>query len=161
PTRRSSDRMMISVDEDARHRDLPTHENNLRLEIKALSDRRDARVADRLQKLEEELATLEEEGAKADQKRKTKDAAEKEMATIRKRADEQVSKLERMWEEFRTLEVGQLKPEDDVFQELQDRFGQYFDARMGAEALQVRLAQFDLATEAESLRVQISEGKGQ
>jgi DNA-directed RNA polymerase subunit beta' len=83
------------------------------------------------------------------------------MALIRKRADEQVNKLERMWEEFRTLEVGQLKPEDDVFQELQDRFGQYFDARMGAEALQVRLAQFDLAGEAEALRLQISEGKGQ
>ncbi|MGI6878933.1 DNA-directed RNA polymerase subunit beta' [Microbacterium sp. gxy059] len=153
--------MVISVDEDARHRDMPTHENNLRLEIKNVSDRRDARVAARLQKLEEELATLEAEGAKADQKKKAKDAAEKEMATIRKRADEQVSKLERMWEEFRTLEVGQLKPEDDVFQELQDRFGQYFDARMGAEALQVRLAQFDLAAEAESLRLQISEGKGQ
>ncbi|HJA05504.1 MAG TPA: DNA-directed RNA polymerase subunit beta', partial [Candidatus Microbacterium stercoravium] len=153
--------MVISVDADARHRDMPTHESNLRLEIKAVSDRRDARVAERLQKLEDELAALEAEGAKADQKKKVKDAAEKEMATIRKRADEQVSKLERMWEEFRTLEVGQLKPEDDVFQELQDRFGQYFDARMGAEALQVRLAQFDLATEAESLRVQISEGKGQ
>ncbi|MGO1840024.1 MAG: DNA-directed RNA polymerase subunit beta' [Candidatus Microbacterium stercoravium] len=153
--------MVISIDADARHRDMPTHESNLRLEIKAVSDRRDARVAERLQKLEDELAALEAEGAKADQKKKVKDAAEKEMATIRKRADEQVSKLERMWEEFRTLEVGQLKPEDDVFQELQDRFGQYFDARMGAEALQVRLAQFDLATEAESLRVQISEGKGQ
>ncbi|WP_221583714.1 DNA-directed RNA polymerase subunit beta' [Microbacterium sp. G2-8] len=153
--------MVISVDEEARHRDMPTHENNLRLEIKNVSDRRDSRVAARLQKLEEELATLEEEGAKADQKRKVKDAAEKEMATIRKRADEQVSKLERMWEEFRTLEVGQLKPEDDVFQELQDRFGQYFDARMGAEALQERLAAFDLAAEAESLRLQIAEGKGQ
>ncbi|WP_029150151.1 DNA-directed RNA polymerase subunit beta' [Microbacterium indicum] len=153
--------MVISVDEEARHRDLPTHENNLRLEIKAVTDRRDSRVAARLQKLEEELAALEAEGAKADQKKKTKDAAEKEMATIRKRADEQVSKLERMWEEFRTLEVGQLKPEDDVFQELQDRFGQYFDARMGAEALQMRLAEFDLAAEAESLRLQIAEGKGQ
>ncbi|MGO2748525.1 MAG: DNA-directed RNA polymerase subunit beta' [Pseudoclavibacter sp.] len=153
--------MVISVDADARHRDLPTHESNLRLEIKAVSDRRDARVAERLQKLEDELAALEAEGAKADQKKKVKDAAEKEMATIRKRADEQVSKLERMWEEFRTLEVGQLKPEDDVFQELQDRFGQYFDARMGAEALQVRLAEFDLETEAVLLREQISEGKGQ
>ncbi|MTE23552.1 MULTISPECIES: DNA-directed RNA polymerase subunit beta' [Microbacterium] len=153
--------MVISVDEEARHRDMPTHENNLRLEIKNVSDRRDARVAARLQKLEEELAALEAEGAKADQKRKVKDAAEKEMATIRKRADEQVAKLDRMWEEFRSLEVGQLKPEDDVFQELQDRFGQYFDARMGAEALQVRLANFDLAAEAEALRLQIAEGKGQ
>jgi DNA-directed RNA polymerase subunit beta' len=153
--------MVISVDEEARHRDLPTHENNLRLEIKNLGDRRDAKIADRLQKLEDELAALEAEGAKADQKKKLKDAAEKEMATIRKRADENIARLERVWEEFRGLEVGQLKAEDDVFQELQDRFGQYFEALMGAESIQRRLAEFDLAAEAESLRTQIAEGKGQ
>jgi DNA-directed RNA polymerase subunit beta' len=153
--------MVISVDADARHRDMPTHENNLRLEIKNIGDRRDARIAERLQKLEEELAALEAEDAKADQKKKVKDAAEKEMATIRKRADEQVAKLERMWDEFRNLEVGQLKAEDDVFQELQDRFGQYFEAHMGAESIQRRLAEFDLAAEADSLRLQIAEGKGQ
>ncbi|MBN9183315.1 MAG: DNA-directed RNA polymerase subunit beta', partial [Microbacterium sp.] len=153
--------MVISVDEEARHRDLPTHENNLRLEMKTIADRRDARIATRLQKLEEELAALEEEGAKADQKKKVKDAAEKEMSATRKNADEQIAKLERVWEDFRTLEVGALKPEDDVFHELQDRFGQYFEAYMGAESIQRRLQAFDLAAESESLHLQISEGKGQ
>ena len=153
--------MVISVDEDARHRDLSTHENNLRLEIKALGDRRDARIAEKMQKLEDDLAALEAEDAKADQKKKAKDAAEKEMATLRKRADESIARLERVWDEFRNLEVGQLKAEDDVFQEMQDRFGQYFEALMGAESLQRRLTEFDLAAEAESLRLQIAEGKGQ
>ncbi|WP_295010545.1 DNA-directed RNA polymerase subunit beta' [uncultured Microbacterium sp.] len=153
--------MVISVDEDARHRDLATQENNIRLELKTLGDRRDAKIAERLAKLEEELAALEAEGAKADQKKKVKDAAEKEMASIRKNADDQVAKLERMWDEFRGLEVGQLKQEDDVFHELQDRFGQYFEAYMGAESIQRRLQAFDLAAEAESLHLQISEGKGQ
>ncbi len=153
--------MVISVDEDARHRDLPTHESNLRLEIKNLGDRKDAKVAARLQKREDELAALEAEGAKADQKKKVKDAAEKEMTLIRKGADEQIAKLERMWDEFRGLSVGQLKQEDDVFHELQDRFGQYFEAYMGAESIQRRLQAFDLPAEAESLHLQISEGKGQ
>ncbi len=98
--------MVISVDEEARHRDLATQENNIRLELKTLGDRRDARIAARLQKLEEELAALEEEGAKADQKKKVKDAAEKEMAQIRKNADDQIARLEQVWEDFRTLEVG-------------------------------------------------------
>ncbi len=153
--------MVISVDEDARHRDMATHEGGIRLEMKTIADRRDATVGDRLAKLEEELAALEAEGAKADAKKKVKDAAEKEMALVRKRADEQIARLERVWEEFRTLEVGQLKPEDDVFQELQDRFGQYFEAYMGAESIQKRLETFDLQAEAESLHLQISEGKGQ
>ncbi|HCM51173.1 MAG TPA: DNA-directed RNA polymerase subunit beta', partial [Microbacterium sp.] len=153
--------MVISVDEDARHRDLATQENNIRLELKTLADRRDARIAARLQKLEEELAALEAEGAKSDQKKKVKDAAEKDMSQARKQADDQIAKLERVWEEFRTLEVGSLKAEDEIFQELQDRFGQYFEAHMGAESIQRRLAAFDLAAEAESLHLQIAEGKGQ
>jgi len=153
--------MVISVDEDARHRDLGTQENNIRLELKTLGDRRDAKIAERLARLEEELASLEAEGAKADAKKKVKDAAEKEMSLIRKGADEAIAKLERVWEDFRTLEVGALRPEDDVFHELQDRFGQYFEAYMGAESIQRRLAAFDLAAEAESLHLQISEGKGQ
>ena len=153
--------MVISVDEEARHRDLGTQENNIRLELKTLGDRRDAKIAERLAKLEEELAALEAEGAKADAKKKVKDAAEKEMSLIRKGADEAIVKLERVWEDFRTLEVGALRPEDDVFHELQDRFGQYFEAHMGAEAIQRRLAAFDLAAESEKLHLQISEGKGQ
>ena len=149
--------MVISVDEDARHRDLATQENNIRLELKTLADRRDARIAARLQKLEEELAALEAEGAKSDQKKKVKDAAEKDRSQARTQADDQIAKLERVWEEFRTLEVGSLKAEDEIFQELQDRFGQYFEAHMGAESIQRRLAAFDLAAEAESLHLQIAE----
>ncbi len=153
--------MVISVDEDGRHADLPGLENEVRLEIKTLEDTRDSGIAARLQKLETELAELEAEGAKADQKRKTKDAGEKEMAQLRKSFDEQIGQLERVWEDFRTLKVGDLKPEDAVFQELQDRFGFYFEAYMGAEAIQKRLEAFDLATESELLHEQIAGGKGQ
>jgi DNA-directed RNA polymerase subunit beta' len=153
--------MVISVDEDARHDDLPGLENEIRLEIKQLEGQRDAQVAERLQQLETDLASLEEEGAKADQKRKTKDAAEKEMGQTRKSYDEQIAHLERVWDDFRNLKVGDLKPEDSVFHELQDRFGMYFDAYMGAEAIQKRLEAFDLAAESEALHLQIAEGKGQ
>ncbi|MER3390259.1 MAG: DNA-directed RNA polymerase subunit beta' [Microcella sp.] len=153
--------MVISVDEDGRHADLPGLENELRLEIKTLEDQRDSGIASRMQKLESELAELEAEGAKADQKRKTKDAGEKEMAQLRKSFDEQIGQLERVWEDFRTLKVGDLKPEDAVFQELQDRYGLYFEAYMGAEAIQKRLEAFDLTTESEQLHEQIAAGKGQ
>ncbi|BDZ45129.1 DNA-directed RNA polymerase subunit beta' [Naasia aerilata] len=153
--------MIIEVDDDGRHADMPDLENELRLEVKALSDQRDSRINDRLKRLEVDLAALEEEGAKSDQKRRTKDGAEKEMGQIRKSFDDQITHLERVWDEFKSLKVGDLKPEDSVFHELQDRFGIYFDAYMGAEAIKKRLEAFDLAKESEDLRLQISEGKGQ
>ncbi|MFN3707736.1 DNA-directed RNA polymerase subunit beta' [Microcella sp.] len=153
--------MVISIDEEGRHADLPGLENEMRLEIQTLEKQRDAGIAKRLEQLEGELAALEAEGAKADQKRKTKDAGEKEMAQLRKSFDEQISQLERVWEDFRTLKVGDLKPEDAVFQELQDRYGLYFEAHMGAEAIKRRLETFDLAAESELLHEQIAAGKGQ
>lgn len=153
--------MIIDVDDDGRHADMPGLENELRLEIKTLSDQRDSRIADRLARLETDLAALEAEGAKSDQKRRTKDGAEKEMGQIRKSFDEDISRLESVWEQFRTLKVGDLKPEDAVFNELVDRYGVYFEAYMGAEAIKKRLEQFDLQTEAETLHLQIAEGKGQ
>jgi DNA-directed RNA polymerase subunit beta' len=153
--------MIISVDVDARHEDIPGLENEIRLEIKTLEGQRDARVADRLQKLEEDLAALEAEGAKSDQKRRTKDGAEKEMGQARKLFDEQIAQLERVWDDFRSLKVGDLKPEDAVFHDLQDRFGQYFEAYMGAEAIQKRLQAFDLEAESVDLHDQIANGKGQ
>jgi DNA-directed RNA polymerase subunit beta' len=153
--------MIISVDEDGRHADLPGLENEIRLEIKTLEGQRDARIADRLAKLEEDLAALEAEGAKSDQKRRVKDGAEKEMGQARKSFDEQIAQLERVWDDFRNLKVGDLKPEDSVFQELQDRFGMYFEAYMGAEAIQKRLQAFDLENESVELHDQIANGKGQ
>ncbi|BDZ55485.1 DNA-directed RNA polymerase subunit beta' [Agromyces marinus] len=153
--------MVIDVDEDGRHQDMPGLENELRLEIKAIGDARDARIAELMTRKEEELAALEAEGAKADQRKRAEAAADKEMAGVRKSGDEQIAHLERVWEDFRTLKVGDLKPEDSVFQELQDRFGMYFEAYMGAEAIKKRLEAFDLAAEADDLRLQIAEGKGQ
>jgi DNA-directed RNA polymerase subunit beta' len=153
--------MVISVDEQGRHDDMPGLENEIRLEIAELEKQRDSRIADRLAKLETDLAALEEEGAKADQKRRTKDGAEKEMSQARKSFDEQIAQLERVWEDFRTLKIGDLKPEDSVFHELQDRFGIYFEAFMGAEAIQKRLQTFDLQAESDELHDQIANGKGQ
>jgi DNA-directed RNA polymerase subunit beta' len=153
--------MIISVDDDARHEDMPGLENELRLEIKTLEGQRDSRIADRLAKLEEDLAALEAEGAKSDQKRRAKDGAEKEMGQARKSFDEQIAQLERVWDDFRSLKVGDLKPEDAVFHDLQDRFGTYFEAYMGAESIQKRLQAFDLVAESELLHDQIANGKGQ
>jgi DNA-directed RNA polymerase subunit beta' len=152
--------MVISVDIEGRHADMPGLENELRLEIKTLGDQRDSRIAERMLRLETDLAALEAEGAKADQKRRAKDVAEKEMGQIRKGLDEEIARLERVWDDFRNLKVGDLKPEDAVFNELVDRYGIYFEAYMGAEAIKKRLETFDLVTEATDLRLEIVEGKG-
>jgi DNA-directed RNA polymerase subunit beta' len=152
--------MVISVDEEGRHADLPGLEKEIQLEIKQLEQQRDAQINARLATLETEMAALEEEGAKSDQKRKVRDAGEKEMGQVRKSYDEQIAQLQRVWDDFRNLKVGDLKPEDSVFHELQDRFGLYFEAHMGAEAIKKRLEAFDLQAESDALHDEIANGRG-
>ncbi|WP_122262780.1 DNA-directed RNA polymerase subunit beta' [Ornithinimicrobium cerasi] len=153
--------MITHVDVDARHQDLPSLEAQIQTEKKALENRRDSDVEARAKKLETDLAELEAEGAKADARRKVKDGAEREMNQIRRRADQQVERLEQVWDRFKNLKVQDLEGDEILYREMRDRFGMYFEGGMGAAALQKRLQSFDLVAEAESLREIIATGKGQ
>ena len=153
--------MIISIDEEGRHEDLPGLEQEIRLEVGELQKRADADIAARMKQAEDDIAQLEADGATADAIRKVRDAAEKEEAAIRKTADDQIKTLEQVFDEFRNLKVGDLKAEDAVYHELEDRFGDYFEGHMGAEGIKRRLEAFDLQAEADDLHTQIAEGKGQ
>ena len=153
--------MITSVDEEGRHQDLPSLEAQIQTEKKQLENRRDADVEERAKKLETDLAELEAEGAKADAKRKVRDGAEREMNQIRRRADQQIERLEQVWDRFRNLKVQDLEGDEVLYREMRDRFGMYFEGGMGAAALQKRLQTFDLTAEAASLREIIATGKGQ
>jgi DNA-directed RNA polymerase subunit beta' len=153
--------MITSVDEEARHRDLPSLEARLENEKKAIANRRDDAINRRMQKLEEDLAALEAAEESSAVKKKTRDAAEKEMAERRRRADDEIGRLDRVFDRFRTLQVQDLEGDEQLFREMRDRFGKYFTGDMGAAAIQQRLRDFDLEGEAEKLREIIATGKGQ
>jgi DNA-directed RNA polymerase subunit beta' len=153
--------MITSVDEDERHRDLPSLEAKIGVERKQIESRRDSDVEARQKRLEQDLAELEAEGAKSDAKRKVRESAEREMNQIRKRADAEIERLDAVWDRFRNLKVQDLEGDEILYREMRDRFGMYFQGGMGAAALQKRLESFDLEAEAESLREIIRTGKGQ
>ncbi|WP_110240926.1 DNA-directed RNA polymerase subunit beta' [Nocardioides gilvus] len=153
--------MITSVDEDARHQDMSSLENKVGLERERLEKRRDSMIDDRAKKLEEDLAALEAEGAKADQRRKVKDGAEREMAAVRKRSDIELNRLEEIWSTFKNLKVQDLLGDEILYREMKNWFGKYFEGHMGATAIQKRLQDFDIAAEVESLRDTIANGKGQ
>jgi DNA-directed RNA polymerase subunit beta' len=153
--------MITHVDEDARHRDLSSLEAKVDLERKRLEGRRDTSIDDRAKKLEEDLAALEAEGAKADARRKVKDAAEREMKQLRDRAQREIDRLDEVWNRFKNLKVQDLEGDELLYREMKNWFGKYFEGHMGAAAIQKRLESFDLDAEVESLRETIATGKGQ
>ena len=153
--------MITWVDEEGRQEDLPNLQAEIDLEKKQIAERRDAEIEARAQKLEEDLAALEAEGARADARRKVRDSAEREMAQIRKRADQEIERLEQIWERFKNLKVADLEGDEMLYRALEERYGNYFEGSMGAAAIQKRLQSFDLEAEAEKLREIIATGRGQ
>ncbi|MDN5793758.1 MAG: DNA-directed RNA polymerase subunit beta', partial [Brevibacterium aurantiacum] len=153
--------MITSVDEDSRHRDLPSLQNKIDVEKQQIGTRRDADIDRRAKKLEEDLAALEADGGSAPAKKKLRDVAEKEMEKLRKNADREVDRLEQVWDRFKSLKVNDLEGDESLYREMFHRFGLYFTGAMGAEAIQKRLLDFDLEAESEKLRELIATGKGQ
>ena len=153
--------MITSVDEESRHRDLPTLQNQIDVEKKRIGDRRDADLDRRSKKLEEDLAELESEGATAAAKNKLRTQAEKEMNNLRKNADREIDRIEQVWDRFKGLKVSDLEGDESLYRDMVARFGIYFTGAMGAEAIQKRLQDFDLEGESDKLRELIKTGKGQ
>ena len=153
--------MITSVDEEQRTIDLPSLESKIDVEKKQVAQRRDDEVNKRAVKLEADLAELEAEGAKSDQRRKVKESAEREMAQIRRRADAEIDRLERVFDRFKGLKVQDLEGDEVLYREMRDRYGRYFNGGMGAAAIQKRLETFDLEAEADKLREIVATGKGQ
>jgi len=153
--------MITWVDDESRHRDLPSLEAQIEVEKKEIENRRDADVEARAKRLEGDLAELEAEGAKGDVRRKVKESAEREMSQLRKRADAEIDRIQQVWDRFKNLKVQDLEGDEILYREMRDRFGLYFDGGMGAAAIQRRLESFDLDAEAENLRDAIANGKGQ
>ena len=153
--------MITWVDDEGRHEALPTLENQLGVEKKQIANRRDSDIESRQQKLEADLAELEAEGAKSDVRRKVRESGEREMAAIRRKADGEIERLDRIFDRFRTLKVQDLEGDEMLFREMRDRYGRWFDGGMGAAAIQKRLVSFDLEAESLLLREIVETGKGQ
>jgi DNA-directed RNA polymerase subunit beta' len=153
--------MITAVDEEGRHRDLPSLEAKVEVERKQLEARRDNDVNTRLTKIEEDLAQLEAEGAKADIKKRVRESGDREVKQLRDRAQRDLDRLEAVWTRFKGLKVQDLEGDEILYREMKNRFGKYFEGYMGAEAIKKRLATFDLEAESDNLREIIQTGKGQ
>ncbi|MCL2787332.1 MAG: DNA-directed RNA polymerase subunit beta' [Micrococcales bacterium] len=153
--------MITDVNEEGRAEDLPSLQAELDLDRQEISAKMNLDVEAIATQLEKDLALMESEGARADARRRVRDAGEKEMARIRRTAEKQLTELEAVWERFKTLKVADLEGDELLYRKLQDRYGNYFSGSMGAQAIQRRLETFDLEGEAAILREIIATGKGQ
>ena len=148
------------VDADKRHEDLSNLENELNAEKDEIVKERELELARRMEDLENEIAALEAEGAKDSDIRSRQKAVDKDLASIRERYDEELDLVQRSFDEFRDLHPRKIIEDEMLWRELKDRYGEYFDGGMGADALKQLINRIDLDEEEVKLKDQIDPNTG-
>ena len=153
--------LVVWVDEDKRHEDLPELESELAEERLAIEEERDRELNRRQEDLESELAEMETEGSKESDLKARAKAADKDLQFIRDQYEQELDVLNRAWDEFTGLFARQIIEEDMLWRELEDRWGEYFEGGMGADALAQLIERIDFDDEEVKLRVLIDPPEGQ
>jgi DNA-directed RNA polymerase subunit beta' len=152
--------IVTRVDEDRRHKDLPEIEQEFAEEKARIDGQRDEQIQARLGELETRIKELEKEGAKKAQLTAANKEAQREIDKFTEAARNDADHVDEVLSAFKSLTVKQLVADDAVYRSLKDRFEDYFEGGMGAEAIRRLLADLDLEAESENLRETIKTAKG-
>src|SRR6185295_17671571 len=102
--------------------------------------------------LESRLKELQDEGAKGAQLTAAKREAQREVEKIHEAAGRETQHLDDVLAAFKSLKMKQLVADDNVYRSLRERFADYFDGGMGAEAIKRLLTEMDTVAEAKKLK---------
>lgn len=153
--------MVTWVDEERRHKDLADMQKESDVARAQLEQNRDLDVEKRAQKMEADMAALEQRNASKSEIDKVRRAGEKEMRAIRHQAETDLKLHDEVWETFKGLQAGDRVSDEIVYREMYALYGTYFKGGMGAQAVKDRLENYDLAGEAEYLKEVIETKAGQ
>ena len=143
--------LVTYVDEEKRQADLSDLEDATRHELELIreefADWRDAR----LERLEQELAQMEEAGAKNTEINARRREVEREIKDRDERALVEEELLQEAFDTFRTFKPKQLIESEQLWREIIDRYGDYYVGGMGAESIKDLISRMDLEAEIEKL----------
>ena len=148
------------VDADRRHNDLESLEADMLGERDAIEKDRELDLAKRMEELEAELEAMEAEGSKESEINSRRKAAEKDLVAIRESYESELELLQRVWDEFRSLYPRQIIEDEMLWRELRDRYEEYFEGGMGADAIKQLIDRIDLDEEEQKLRDAIDPPEG-
>ncbi len=149
------------VDEERRDEDLPNLEAEVIAERETIIKEMELRLAEEHEELEKELAQMESDGAKDTEIRARQRSADKDFASTREQYEMELDVLDRAWDEFKGLFSRQILEDELLWREMADRWGDYFEGGMGADALAQLIERIDFDNEEILLRAAIDPPDGQ
>ncbi len=129
-------------------------------EVEKERDRKIGIVRGEIEAEEDEEVLVD--GATAEDKvKKLETQAKHDLKDVDEEAGERIEWLRNVFDAFTKLEERQLISDEQIYRGLRQRYGEYFEGGMGAEALKSLIADMDMEAVAEDLRETIKKSKGQ
>jgi DNA-directed RNA polymerase subunit beta' len=153
--------IITSVDDEKRQKDLPELEAAMRDEIEVVRAEFTEWHEVRLEALEDELARMEEGGAKSQEINARKKEVEREIKDRQERSDREVELIEDAFDTFRKFKPKDLVESEQLWREIYFRYADYFEGGMGAEAVKALLSHLDLDVEMAALEENLEAGSAQ
>ncbi len=144
--------LVTHVDADKRQQDLPDLEEAARHERLLITEEFEEWKEARLERLESELAQMEDAGAKPNEITARKKEVEREIKDREDRATVEVELLDEAFDTFKSLKPRTLIESEQLWREIVDRYGEYYVGGMGAEFVKDLIMRMDLGEEVASLR---------
>ena len=140
------------VDEEKRHNDLPNLENELLEELDAIRKEMELAIDRRFKEAEEEAAKLESEGAKDSDLKARQRVADRDVSGLRERYESELDLVKRAFDELKDIHSRKIIDDELLWRELRDRYGDYFEGGMGADAIKALIDRIDFDAEEIKLR---------
>ena len=153
--------IITGVDEDRRSQDLLELEEAMRAELQVVRDDFEQWKSVRLEALEDELARMEEGGAKSQEINARRKEVDREIKDRHDRAEREVELIEDAFDQFKGFKPKNLVESEQLWREIYERYSDYFTGGMGAEAVRELLAHLDLDDEMEALQEALSANSAQ
>jgi len=143
--------LVTYVDDEKRTKDIPDLEEAARHERILINEELEEWREARLERLEAELAQMEDGGAKPNEITARKKTTEREIKDREDRARVEIDLLDEAFDRFKSLKPRELVESEQLWREIVDRYGEYYVGGMGAEFVKDLISRMDLQAEVEKL----------
>ncbi|NNE96478.1 MAG: DNA-directed RNA polymerase subunit beta', partial [Acidimicrobiales bacterium] len=153
--------LVTSVDEDKRDEDLSSLEAEVIGDREVIVKEMELELAKEHEEFEAEVAEMEKGNAKDSEIRARQRAFEKDLAAVREQYEQELDMLDQAWETFKGLFARQIIEDEALWREMKDRWEDYFEGGMGADAIAQLVDNIDFDDEEIKLRTNIDPPEGQ
>ncbi|MDH3471297.1 MAG: DNA-directed RNA polymerase subunit beta', partial [Acidimicrobiia bacterium] len=153
--------LITHVDVDKRQKELPGLEQGLIAELEIIRKEFDDWKANREERLAAELKDMEEADAKKPELNAHKKEVDREIKDREERSTFEQELVQEAFDVFKTMKPKDLVESEQLWREIYDRYGDFYEGGMGAEAIADLVGRMDLDAEMKKLKEDLDANSAQ